>query len=79
MKQQNHAARDLWAQIFERAAAEPDATLPWSLLILLALFRLLVNFGCCLASVFAKLVLADRRLALGSGKNVVSAVTGDSQ
>lgn len=27
MKQQNEAARDLWAQIFERAAADPNATL----------------------------------------------------
>jgi hypothetical protein len=27
MKRQNDAARDLWAQIFERAAAEPNATL----------------------------------------------------
>lgn len=27
MKQQNDAARDLWAQIFERAAADPNATL----------------------------------------------------
>ena len=27
MKQQNDAARDLWAQIFERAAADPNATM----------------------------------------------------